>query len=87
MKLKPDYIGAHVNLGAAYYNLGRMDEAIEAYKKVITLAPDSIEAHYNLGLVYTDKGLRNKAIMEFEETLKIRPDHIEALKMLESLSR
>jgi tetratricopeptide (TPR) repeat protein len=64
-----------------------MDEAIEAYKKVITLAPDSIEAHYNLGLVYTDKGLRNKAIMEFEETLKIRPDHIEALKMLESLSR
>ena len=43
-----------VNLGAAYRQAERNDEAREAYETAIKLKPDLWEAHYNLGKVLID---------------------------------
>ena len=40
----PDDAEAHYNLGNAYYDLGRHQEAIESYKQAIRIDPDYREA-------------------------------------------
>ena len=42
--------------GSTYESLGRIDEAISAYKKAIELKPDAWQAYYNLGAYYNNKG-------------------------------
>jgi tetratricopeptide (TPR) repeat protein len=42
--------------GSTYESLGRMDEAINAYKKAIELKPDAWQAYYNLGAYHNNKG-------------------------------
>ena len=38
----------HDNLGIAYFNQGKLDEAVAEYKKAIEIKPNFAEAHYNL---------------------------------------
>lgn len=42
--------------GSTYETLGRMDEAIAAYKKAIEIKPDAWQAYYNLGAFYNNEG-------------------------------
>ena len=61
------------NLGNAYFELGRLDEATRAYREVIRLAPREAEARFNLGLVYERKGMLGLAAREFEAAIMLRP--------------
>jgi tetratricopeptide (TPR) repeat protein len=40
---------AHNNLGAAFKDQGKLDEAIACYRRALELKPDFAEAHNNLG--------------------------------------
>src|ERR1700682_256594 len=40
------------HLGVTYYKMGRDRDAIESYKRAISLKPDYAEAYFNLGLAY-----------------------------------
>jgi tetratricopeptide (TPR) repeat protein len=40
----------HNNLGAAYYDNGKLDEAISVYKKTLAIDSKLAEAHNNLGV-------------------------------------
>lgn len=42
--------------GSTYESLGRMDEAIAAYKKAVEIKPDAWQAYYNLGAYYNNEG-------------------------------
>lgn len=42
--------------GSTYETLGRMDEAIAAYKKAVEIKPDAWQAYYNLGAYYNNEG-------------------------------
>ncbi|MFN5371788.1 MAG: tetratricopeptide repeat protein [Bacteroidia bacterium] len=42
--------------GSTYESLGRMEEAIAAYKKAIEIKPEAWQAYYNLGAYYNNKG-------------------------------
>ena len=48
LKLKPDYVEAHYNLGISLAHLGRVEEAILSYTKAIELKPDYTSAHDSL---------------------------------------
>ena len=55
IKLKPDYINAHLKRGVANYSLGRFDpedyrEAIKDFDEVIRLNPDNAGAWFFRGL-------------------------------------
>jgi tetratricopeptide (TPR) repeat protein len=60
----PGKMRGHYNLGVIYNKRGRMDEAIENYKKAIRLKPDFADAHNNLGLTYSSLGRTEEAIGE-----------------------
>jgi len=66
------------NLGAAYTNMGKPDEAIQALTRALFLDPHYAEAHYNLGNVYYKKGLCDKAIEEYTKALHSNPHFAEA---------
>jgi tetratricopeptide (TPR) repeat protein len=62
------------NLGNAYFDLGRTDEAINEYRKAINLNHNYPRAHNNLALAYAEEGQFDKAIQEYKIALKLRPD-------------
>ncbi len=66
------------NLGLAYADRGRMDDAIEAFRRAIELEPDHARAHNNLGLAYYRKGRRDRALSEYTLALRLDPELPEA---------
>ncbi len=60
IRLKPDDAGAHVSLGLALEDQGKIDEAIAEYRAAIRLKPDYAEAHANLGDVLDARGRRTR---------------------------
>jgi tetratricopeptide (TPR) repeat protein len=60
-----------LNLACAYAQRGRLDEAIEEFKKILIIRPDSKKIRYNLGLAYANKGLDEEAEKELLEALNI----------------
>ena len=65
-------------LGSANQSLGKLEEAIEAYTKAVSLKPDFAEAHNNLGISYRNLGKLEEAIEAYNKALSIKPDYAEA---------
>ena len=78
LRIKPDYAGAHYNLGRVLVRLGRLPEAIEHYEQALKIDPDFVDAHNNLGAVLWQTDRVPEAIEQFEQALKIDPDSVEA---------
>jgi tetratricopeptide (TPR) repeat protein len=66
---------AFLNYGAALYEKGKDDAAIQSYKRGIEIDPRQPWIHNNLGLVYLKKKMYPQAEAEFFEELKYHPDY------------
>jgi serine/threonine protein kinase/Flp pilus assembly protein TadD len=75
--LRPQSSGAHVNLGRALQDKGRLDEAIAEYHEAIRLKKDNAEAHYGLGITLRGKGQLDEAIAEYREAIRLKKDYPE----------
>ena len=64
--------------GAANEELGRLDDALIAYKKAITINPNNPEYYNNFGTILEKKGKFEEAIKVYNKALHIRPDYAEA---------
>jgi len=73
VKSSPNSSVAHGSLGRAYQEKGRLDEAVEQYKRAIAIYPDDYKAHYNLGVVYDQQGLLDKAVQSYQRAVQINP--------------
>jgi adenylate cyclase len=62
-----------LNYGHAYRSLGRLEEAIDMYKKTIALTPDNIFAHINLAACCAMTGKEEEARAAAKEVLRINP--------------
>ncbi len=71
---EPQAIPVINNLGNAYFELGRLEEAAQAYRRVIELTPGAAEPRFNLGLVYEKQGRLDLASREFQAAVALRPD-------------
>jgi adenylate cyclase len=58
------------NLGTYYFYSARLDDAIEAYRKALSLSPNARYLHYNIGLALILKGQPEDAL----EELKLEAD-------------
>lgn len=67
------------NLGVVLAHQGRVDEAIENYRKCLALAPGYYVARTNLGRVLLRKGLAGEAAAEFSRALEIEPRHVNSM--------
>ena len=56
VKKSPNKERTHHNLGLAYHELEKWDDARQEYEEALSLNPDYSLSMYNLGLVYYEKG-------------------------------
>tara|TARA_B110000483_G_C18194126_1_gene542218 strand:+ start:159 stop:1634 length:1476 start_codon:yes stop_codon:yes gene_type:complete len=77
IKLKPEFIKVHFNLGFILNELKKPKEAEVIYKKTITLKPEFVEAHNNLGLILKDLGRLDEAKSCYEKAIELKPDFAE----------
>lgn len=73
-QMEPQAIPVINNLGNAYFELGKLDEAAAAYTRVVEWSPRAAEARFNLGLVYERQGNLDLAMREFQGAMALRPD-------------
>ena len=73
VKSSPNSFVAHGSLGHAYQQLGRLDEAIEEYKRAIAIYQNDYKAHYNLGVVYGQRDALDKAVQSYQRAIQINP--------------
>jgi tetratricopeptide (TPR) repeat protein len=60
-------------LANAYLKLGRLDDALNEYQRILELNPNYPLVHYHLAEAYERKGQRDKALVEYERFLKSWP--------------
>jgi Flp pilus assembly protein TadD len=65
--------GIWLSAGERFDELGLLEDAVEAYRKVLGVKPDYALAHHNLGLAYGRLGRPRDAASEFERALRINP--------------
>ena len=66
-------------MGVTLKDQGKLDEAIEAYNKCISLKPDYADAYYNMGNALKDQGKLDEAIEAYNKALSLKPDYAECL--------
>jgi len=65
----------YLNLGMAYFNIGKKEEAMSVYKKAIQINPNNADAYNNLGNIYSDIGNETEAILAYKKAIEINPDY------------
>ena len=68
----------HINLGKAYLDEDRYQEAIDESRRALTISPTLSRAHYNIGTAYLHLRKRESAIASYERALEITPRLMEA---------
>src|ERR1017187_6368724 len=71
--LTPEVI-EHAQAGAAAQQQGRLDVAIQEFRRVTELQPNSAAGHANLGDAYFQNGEYGAAILELELALRLNPN-------------
>ena len=62
-------------MGVALKEQGKLDEAIEAYNKALSIKPDYAEAHNNMGVALKEQGKLDEAIEAYNKAPSIKPDY------------
>ena len=60
-------------MGNALQDQGKLDEAIEAYTKALSIKPDYADACCNMGNALQDQGKLDEAIEAYTKALSIKP--------------
>ncbi len=80
----PEVADVHSNLGAAYAQLGRLSDAIDAYRKALSLGNASRpeQTRFNLALALYKTAQIPAAMIELRQVLSQQPDHLNAALVL-----
>ncbi len=73
IKLAPTQPGLHEELGSEYRNLGKVQEAEDAYLRELEIDPNNVLAKYKLGVLTVEKGDAAKGKELIEAALKEKP--------------
>ena len=78
LKIKPDYVVAHYNLGTALCDKKNYDKAVLHLKEAIKINPECADAHYNLAYVISSQGKLDEAVLHYKEAIRINPEYAKA---------
>jgi Tfp pilus assembly protein PilF len=74
----PNAWSAHVNLGNAFLQVGKIQDAVVEYEEVLKIEPFLAEPHNNLGTILVRSGQLAEGIAHYEQALRIKLDYPEA---------
>ncbi len=73
--MRAGYANGHFNRGNLLYDIGRIDEAVAAYRRALELEPRDAAAWARLGAAYYDQGDTDAALECYGRALDIQPDY------------
>ncbi len=82
LRLHPEVLAAHANLGLVFESLGRFDDAVAQLRAAVALAPGDRSLRTNLAMAYYQKGDLQGAVREFSSLLKDHPEDIQTATLL-----
>jgi len=82
VRKSPALVYARNNLGVAYLEADRLDDAVVQFNAAVALKPDHETAYNNLGMIYSRQGLLDKAEYAFRKAVSIKPDYAKAYNNL-----
>ena len=80
-ELSPDWASGYNNLAAAYYQLGRWNEALATYQKSLALEANA-DAQANMGTAYYYLGLYSEAAKALEKAAQMDSNNHELVSNL-----
>ncbi len=81
-KAEPSNREVRIQLGNAFYDMGRFDAAIPWYEQALALNPNDVHATTDLGTCYLYTGAPEKAIATYQKSLELEPNHGQTLQNL-----
>lgn len=78
IKLAPTQPGLHEELGSEYRNLGKAQEAEEAFTRELEIDPGNVLAKYKLGVITVEKGDGARGKQLIEEALRQKSNLLHA---------
>jgi len=81
--LDPKAQDVNLDLGQAYQEIGKLDEAEKAYRDEIKNYPKNAQAHFSLGYALFMKKMYPECLEHFAEARKLAPDLAAAAKFYE----
>jgi tetratricopeptide (TPR) repeat protein len=75
VELAPRWIEAHINLGVAYYQLGQLSDARDAFLTAVQIDPLNGISRYNLGCTLEELGELDEAIDHLRRAARAMPAH------------
>lgn len=72
----------HVNLGKTYRDLGRLEQALNSFRRAVVLDPVSSSAHNNLGNIHYRLGNCGEAEYELAQAASLDPQSLSAVSQL-----
>lgn len=82
-RLEGDFL-SHFNLGYVLIELGRHDEALEAFQRCLALMPDDPATHYEIGFIHFARGDYDTALERLQFALRFYPEDWEVHNLLGS---
>ena len=78
ISIKPDDVGARINLALNYFKQEKFKASFIEFKKVVEFEPDNYQALNKLAVIYSKHGQFEKSIKEFNKVLQLKPDSLSA---------
>ncbi len=82
LRINPLVAEAHNNLGNAFQSLGKISEAISAYRQALLINPNYAQPNNNLGNVFEEQDQLDKAIACYRQAITVQPDYADAYNNL-----
>jgi tetratricopeptide (TPR) repeat protein/peroxiredoxin len=82
LELNPDHLIALENLGNAYRQQKKWEEARKTLERAVAVGPQDPDANYSLGMVFAQLNDNDRAYEYLQRALKSRPGYPEALNNL-----
>ena len=76
--VRPEYGDAYINLGTAYADNQRFDDAQHAFEKALDVDPDNADAFYNLGYISYVQNDPQRAVEMFGKVTQLDPTSAKA---------
>jgi tetratricopeptide (TPR) repeat protein len=83
----PKYYGFYNMYGYFLLNQGKVDMALEKFKKQVALAPNDANAHDSLGEGLLKKGLLEESLAEYNRALEIDPNLKNAQEKIKQIKK
>ena len=76
LQVDPTNYMAYHHLGMALANEGKINQAIDMYRKTLAVAPEYPSAYNNLAIVYAEQGRYDEAVSLFKAAIRLTPNNI-----------